>query len=636
MRCRAALLASAIVAVTVVLGVFASPASAHPLGNFTVNHLDELSLATDGVVVDAVVDLAEIPTTQARSEVDRDGNGDADGAELDAYASSRCADVALAQQLTVDGTRVDLGVQSAQFAYGSGQAGLPTSRLECLLKADVQLSEDSVVAFVDDFDADRVGWREIVAAGDGMELSDSTASETSITDGLREYPGELLESPPQMREVSMTVGAVSGPRSAPVGDPSRMADDLGLTSRGPASGVLGRVQGMFDDLIGRRDITVPVGLLAVGLAMLLGTTHALLPGHGKTIMAAYIAGREGSMRDAVLVGATVTGTHTSGVLLLGLALTLSTALAGEVVIGWLGIVSGLFVAGLGVALVVGHRRRGGRSRWSLETHHHSPYGAGADHSHDHGHHHHDADADGHDHGHDGHSHRPGGGADHEHDVPVGGDHTYAQLVHPDGLDDVLDEEDLLHLQDDLVHVHDELVSHGHDHRAPVRDASGLGLIGTPVLALAGGASTLSAPVASVPIAGPVAAGAADGGNPRIDAASTTTVVPERAFSRLGLVGMGVAGGLVPSPSALVILLSAIALGRTAFGVLLVLAYGLGMAITLTAAGVLLVYVRDRWVNRVTTGVSRIGDRWRRIMPYATAALIIVVGAGLALRSLWSL
>ena len=90
---------------------------------------------------------------------------------------------------------------------------------------------------------------------------------------------------------------------------------------------------------------------------------------------------------------------------------------------------------------------------------------------------------------------------------------------------------------------------------------------------------------------------------------------------------------MPSPSALIILLSAIALGRTAFGVLLVLAYGLGMAVTLTAAGVLLVHVRDRWVNRFTQRASRLSDRWRRVMPYATTTLIIVVGAGLALRSL---
>ena len=102
--------------------------------------------------------------------------------------------------------------------------------------------------------------------------------------------------------------------------------------------------------------------------------------------------------------------------------------------------------------------------------------------------------------------------------------------------------------------------------------------------------------------------------------------------------MGIAGGLVPSPSALVILLSAIALGRTWFGILLVIGYGFGMAGTLTAAGVLLVKVRDRYQARMrsTSGpIRRAAQRWGRIAPYCTAGLVLVVGLGLAIRSLGS-
>jgi len=106
------------------------------------------------------------------------------------------------------------------------------------------------------------------------------------------------------------------------------------------------------------------------------------------------------------------------------------------------------------------------------------------------------------------------------------------------------------------------------------------------------------------------------------------------MSRRGLVGMGIAGGLVPSPSALIVLLSAIALGRTFFGVLLVIGYGLGMAGTLTAAGLLLVRVRDRIERRQSTGrFSRVAARWIRIAPSATAILVVVVGLGVAIRSL---
>lgn len=98
--------------------------------------------------------------------------------------------------------------------------------------------------------------------------------------------------------------------------------------------------------------------------------------------------------------------------------------------------------------------------------------------------------------------------------------------------------------------------------------------------------------------------------------------------------MGIAGGLVPSPSALVVLLGAVALGRTAFGILLVLAYGLGMAATLALAGMLLLHVKHR--------IKKAGDRPRlrwlvgtasRIGPVATSALVVVVGLGLAVRAL---
>ena len=122
-----------------------------------------------------------------------------------------------------------------------------------------------------------------------------------------------------------------------------------------------------------------------------------------------------------------------------------------------------------------------------------------------------------------------------------------------------------------------------------------------------------------------------------DVAVRTPPAPAgRAFSRRGLIGMGIAGGLVPSPSALVVLLSAIALGRTAFGVLLVIGYGLGMAATLTAAGLVLVTVRDRYQHRLGAARGRLGTlarRWGVVTPYATAALVSVVGLGLTVRSL---
>jgi len=98
--------------------------------------------------------------------------------------------------------------------------------------------------------------------------------------------------------------------------------------------------------------------------------------------------------------------------------------------------------------------------------------------------------------------------------------------------------------------------------------------------------------------------------------------------------MGIAGGLVPSPSALVVLLGAVNLGRSVFGVLMVLAYGLGMAGTLTAVGLLLVRFRDRLDRYGAT--NRLGRRAAtvvRALPVVTAALVLVVGLALVLRGL---
>jgi len=108
--------------------------------------------------------------------------------------------------------------------------------------------------------------------------------------------------------------------------------------------------------------------------------------------------------------------------------------------------------------------------------------------------------------------------------------------------------------------------------------------------------------------------------------------------KLSLAGIGLAGGLVPSPSALVVLLGAIGLGRAGFGVLLVLAYGLGMAGTLVGAGLLLLAVQRRlartgWVARLAARLAPLGTRLRATGTTATAALVVLVGLGLTARAL---
>ena len=534
---------------------FAPAASAHPLGNLSVNHFHGLVVRADRVVDDAVVDTAEIPAAQAQGVVDVDGDGTASPTELAAYAQAQCALLAAAVTLTVDGQPHALSVTSTSFVYRPGQAGLATSRLECRLEAAIDVGSAETIVLADSFLADRVGWHEMTAVGDGVTLVDPPVPTESITGRLDHYPLDLLSSPLAARRVTLQV--VPGVAAAPVVAPpptARRTGTVSIEALGPFAGVVERINRSFNDLVGRRQLTVGVGSLAIALALLLGASHAVLPGHGKTVMAAYIAGRQGSVRDAVLVGATVTATHTGGVLLLGLALTASTALAGEVVLGWLGIASGVIIATLGISLLLAARRR---KELSWGGHRHGPGG----HTHTlarHDHHGHGAD---HDHEHHDHEH-------HDHD-----------------------------------HEHHD---HDHDHHEH-------GVL--PAVTSATSVDTMTRPT---------------------DAAVFVRAPRGTTVSRRGLVGMGVAGGLVPSPSALVVLLSAIALGRTSFGVLLVVAYGVGMASTLTLAGILLVRVRDRYQRRARSQPGRSGRvaaGWTRLAPFVTAALVVIVGVGLAVRSI---
>ena len=561
-----------------------STVAAHPLGNFSINHAHALTIHPDRIVDLAVVDIAEIPTAQRAHDVDVDDDGTASPDELARYGQAQCEALRDAVELTVDGVPTPFGIEATAYTQPVGQAGLATGRLECTFVAAITVGDRASIALVDGFEADRVGWHEITAVGVGTTLVDPQVPTTSPTDGLRTYPTDLLESPLDVRSADLVV--VPGGSTAPAAAETAGGDGAALLCGGPLADVVDRIGGEFDRLVGSRDLTLGVGLLAVLLAMILGASHALLPGHGKTVMAAYIAGRQGSARDAVLVGATVTGTHTGGVLLLGLALTLSTSLAGESVISWLGLVSGAMIAVLGASLL-----------WSAL--HHRPVAHG--HRHVLGHRH------GHDHGH-------GHGHDHDHG-----------------------------------HGHDD--GHGHQRTSGVVQAQRRGsthALADHVRAAASGGSTVVLDAPGSPM-----------GASTTSAFSTTVLAPvpsfvvtdrptavvpdqqiepkHRAVSRRGLVGMGIAGGLVPSPSALVVLLSAIALGRTAFGVLLVIGYGLGMAATLTAAGLLLVRVRDRVQRRQRQGVmSRAAARWMRFAPFATATLVVVVGLGIAVRSATSI
>jgi nickel/cobalt exporter len=481
-------------------------ASAHPLGNFTVNTYSGLQVSERQLRVDYIIDMAEIPTFQARAAVDTNGDGQLTAPELEAYAASTCKSSTGGLAASVNGGTVALAVDRSHAEQRPGQAGLPTMRISCVLSGAVSgLRTGSVVTYANRNFEGRIGWREVTAVGDGTTITSADVPARSTSARLTAYPKNLLQSPLDVRSARLVVRP-GGPASGPVAD------------RGPTSALprgIDAATTAFSAFVGRRHLSLGVGLAAVALALLLGAVHAVAPGHGKTVMAAYLVGRHSSLRSALTVGATVTATHTAGVLALGILLSVSSAFAPERLFPVLGLVSGLMLVGIGAWLLRGALQ--GRAA--------------------------------------GHSHGPGG---HHHEHP-----------HSDG--------------PSHGHAHADGPSHGHPH--------------------------------------------ADG--PADDHRHDHLQVPATVPTRRSLVVMGLAGGMVPSPSALVVLLGAIALHRAWFGVVLVVCYGLGMATTLTMAGLLLVRGRS-WLDRRQP--ARWSARFARALPVGTAGLITLVGLGLALRA----
>jgi ABC-type nickel/cobalt efflux system permease component RcnA len=466
----------------VIAALLAAPgsASAHPLGNFTTNTYAGLTVGTDRVDIDYVVDLAEIPALRIVQDLDQDGDNAVSQSEGAGYEREECDRLADGITIQSDDREVEVAARSAALTFPAGQAGLVTLRLECALEAATGESEgDRRLEFADANLDGRIGWREVTASGDGTTLVESDVPTTTLSDRLLSYPADRIAAPLNVR--SATVVARPGG-----GSDGGAPEGAGGIVGGPVGRGLERLATRFTDLVAEQRLTPAFTLLALGVAIVLGGLHALAPGHGKTVMAAVLVSRDGTVRQALALGVTVAVTHTLGVLILGAILSVTEVVAPERLYGWLGIASGLLFATVGLTLLrAALRRRTKRSH---------------DHEHSHGHEH------GHEHGPDGHSHALG----------------WRSLVAP-----------------------------------------------------------------------------------------------------------GLAGGLLPSPSALVVLLGGIALDRTWFGIVLVAAYGIGMAGVLVGAGWLLLRARKRFSR--PSGEARLG-RIFAVLPVATALLVVVAGLVIAARS----
>ncbi|MGC1306033.1 MAG: sulfite exporter TauE/SafE family protein [Phormidesmis sp.] len=280
-----------------------------------------------------------------------------------------------------------------------------------------------------------------------------------------------------------------------------------------------------------------------------GAAHSMSPGHGKTLVAAYLVGERATPLHAVFLATVTTITHTVGVFALGLV-TLFAAryILPEQLYPWLSLASGCMVIAIGGNLLWQRWRRYAAKKGDSHTAHGHDHGQ--IHQHESAHSHPHEPAHSHNHGHtQSHHHEPA----HSHDRGHTHSHNHGQHSHHD-------------------HSH-----HDHSH---------------------GGHSHSHLPAAGEPV------------------------------TWRSLLFLGFSAGLVPCPAALVLLLSAIALGNPLSGLILVVVFSLGLSLVLTVLGLLLVYAKQLFKHLPTTQLS-----WARWLPIASAVGIVVIGVGISTRSL---
>jgi len=326
----------AIGAVFVVL-VMAPAAFAHPLGNFTVNRGSAIRLTVGAAEVDYTVDMAEIPTYQELPAIDADGDGVASAQELDAWAQREARVILPGLELRVDGRAVGLSSTSATAVLLPGQAGLQTLRFEGAFSGRVTTGSGSIAYQDGNADDGRIGWREVTASGDGVALAGSNVPATSPSDDLRTYPQDMLSSPLDVTSMSATFSSSATAGASAGFGPGAPVDAVAR----PATEAAG-----FAGLLARRGL--PLVLLGLVLAFGFGAWHALLPGHGKTLMAGAMVGSGARPRQALGVATAVASMHSAAVIALGLAVVgLQQTFRPEVLYPWLGTLSGVAAVALG-------------------------------------------------------------------------------------------------------------------------------------------------------------------------------------------------------------------------------------------------------------------------------------------------
>lgn len=378
------------------LAMVAETAWAHPMGNFSVNHLSKIELQNEKVSIRYFIDLAEIPTFQELQQGSIQAN--TSDAAVARYIAARGAEFGRGLQLVVDGNVLGLKLISSEVLFPPGAGGLPTMKMGFAYEASYPPGLDRShieLQFADRNYPGHSGWKEITAEASVGTMLESSVPRTDRSAALTNYPTDLLNSPPQDLEASLVaalpaVGLETAQRRANVAinalplQPKAKATHISTRPANAAGNATGAgfdphvyhpgarpavsdmrstqdipavvlkpnqqltPRNRFTELITAQELNPWFLFTAAFIAIGLGALHALEPGHGKTIVAAYLVGSRGTARHATLLGIIVTVSHTAGVFALG-AVTLfaSRYIVPEQLYPWLGVFSGITITGLG-------------------------------------------------------------------------------------------------------------------------------------------------------------------------------------------------------------------------------------------------------------------------------------------------
>lgn len=498
------------------------PVYAHPMGNFSINHYTRLTLQGDMIVGLYVLDMAEIPTVSEMNLLDADHDGKISDAENKEYLKRQCSQLQQNLALAINGVAVPLLVLPGSLSLRPGAGGLQTLRLTLKMSASLPPSSGAAsfasgvnsyyrVYYKDTNFPLRTGWKEIVVTGPTGLLRDSSVPSIDVSKELTLYPADPSLPPPQVTEAHFTISrerqtARSANQRPIKSDPrSTRGPDL---SQNSTFGIQNSntPQDKFTQSIAAQGLTPAVILLSLVSAFLFGAMHALSPGHGKAMVAAYLVGTRGTSWHAVLLGLVVTLTHTMGVFALGVVtLSASKYIVAERLYPVLSGLSGLAVVCMGGFLFWNRL-----AAWRATAQFSGEAG--------------EADAS---------------------EKSISADSLKTQPDSRTGSDEFLYQR---------------------------RNANSVSL--------------------------------------------------------RTLIGLGITGGALPCPSALVVMLSAIALHRIAFGLFLIVAFSMGLAVVLTILGLLMMRARGM-LERLPSQAH-----WMQGLSVASAGGVTVVGLVLLVRALY--